>query len=153
MAKKKVILDIGVIAILIVLIIFVNRTDTSLPEIYEWGGVSDYSAAHAIAKESQQPLIVYFHVDWCGFCKKLNEIYLENDQVYDFLSDYRMIQIDPEEGEEHRRIADLYGVKGYPSFFVSHPHNGSRFKIQPFKKEGAWTVEEFLSMLERAVGN
>lgn len=152
MTKRNGKADIVIIVILIAALFLISRSENSLPEVYDWGSAEDYLSEYAVAKENQQPLIIYFHVEWCGFCKKLNKNYLDNEEVISVLSNYRLLQIDPEKGKEHRRIADLYGVKGYPSFFVTHPHSGEKFKLHPFRKGGEnWSLEKFLSKLEKAI--
>ena len=53
------------------------------------------------------------------WCKKLDAEILSTDAVEQFLQRVVKVRIDPEAGAEERAIAARFGVRGYPSVFVS----------------------------------
>ena len=112
---------------------------------------ADYERVQKKAKEEDKSFILLFHVDWCGYCKKLKKIFLENSEVEQVLAKYYRVKINPETGEEEGALAKKYGVKGFPNFLVVKP-NGSTVRIHPFKQGGkVWTTEEFITNLEAAM--
>ena len=103
------------------------------------------------AKEENKSFILFFYVDWCGYCKKLKTNFLEKPEVEQVLAKYYRVKINPEKGAEEKALANKYGVHGFPNFMVVRP-DGSRIRIHPFKQGGkVWTVEEFISNLEAAM--
>ncbi len=111
---------------------------------------ADYESVQQAAKEQDKSFILFFYVDWCGYCKRLKKDFLEKPQVEQVLSRYFRVKINPETGEKENALATKYGVHGFPNFLVVRP-NGSTVRIHPFKQGGVWTVEEFISKLEEVM--
>ncbi len=109
----------------------------AVSDTYDWFDDADgYAEVYEIAKTQKRPLIVYFHVDWCGYCKYMNDEFLDDYDVDDFLSDYLRVKINPEEGDPEEAISKTYGVRGFPTFLVTFPHAKKVKRIHPFKKGG-----------------
>jgi tetratricopeptide (TPR) repeat protein len=115
-------------------------------------GVSGHTQALSAAERADDPLVVYFHVDWCPWCRKLNERFLRNGPVRDVLSSMQRVEINPEKGRSEEALFRKYSGKGYPSFYVLVPGSGERpVKLSPFRKSGEQSVSEFSSRIEAAV--
>lgn len=69
-------------------------------------------------KETGKPIALFFHTDWCGSCKNLRETVLSTQQFDRFAQSLIPVKINPEFGIEERKIADKYGVIGYPTFLI-----------------------------------
>jgi len=152
--KTKNIIQISAAVILIAMLFFSNQSTTDLPEKYNWINIDNYNDAFRKTKSDKKPLIMYFHVDWCKYCKKLNETFLNNEDVYKYISNFEMVQINPEHGDKQKRLANKYGVKGYPTFLVTYPHNNKKIKIHPFRKGGiVWTIDKFIKKIKHAIGS
>ncbi len=67
---------------------------------------------------SRAPMLVYFRVDWCGYCRKVDQEVLPTNSVRQFLGDVVKVRINPETSPADRALADTYGVKGYPRAFL-----------------------------------
>jgi thiol:disulfide interchange protein len=103
------------------------------------------------AKKEDKAFILFFYVDWCGYCKRLKKEFLEKPEVEQALAKYYRVKINPETGAEEQALAKKYGVHGFPNFLVIQP-DGGKVRIHPFKQGGkVWTVEEFISNLEAAM--
>lgn len=80
---------------------------------------------HRGALEEQErdgvPVLVYFRTEWCGYCKQLDQKVLAKDKVSEYLAPFAKVQINPEDGPEHRALAEKYGVRGYPTLLVIMP--------------------------------
>ena len=43
--------------------------------------------AFELAEESPKKIIVYLHTDWCGYCKRMNEITFQNPIIIDIINE------------------------------------------------------------------
>ncbi len=111
---------------------------------------SGYEEIYEGAKNEEKPFLLLFHVDWCGYCKRLQSELLDNSKVRQFLASYYRVKINPEDGEKEKLIAMKYGVSGYPNFRVVFPEGGS-VRVHPFKNGRIYTPDEFIAELEAAL--
>lgn len=110
-----------------------------------------YEEIYEGAKKEEKPFILFFYVDWCGYCKRFKAELLSNTKVEQALSPHYRVQINPEDGSKEDVIATKYGVHGYPNFLVVFP-NGSSTKISPFKAGSIiLTPDEFIAEVETAL--
>lgn len=110
--------------------------------------VADYEQILARAKEQNKPFLLYFHVNWCGYCKQFSSALLQNSAVEQTISSYFRVKINPENGEKENLLAMQYGVGGYPYFLIIRP-SGERIRIHPFRQGGSiWSAEEFITRLK-----
>ena len=122
---------------------------------YGWShGASGYHDAMQEAKNEGKPLILYFNVDWCKWCKRMNNNYLDSYTVDDFLQDIPKVEINPEKGTDEESLARKYNVTGYPTFLVSVPSaDSNEVRIYPFKKGTDWTTDEFIDAIRAKLVN
>lgn len=125
----------------------------AVSDTFDWySGADEYEEAMEIAREGERPIILYFHVDWCPFCTRLDKEYLDDYDVYGFMADYLRVEMDPEDGDEERAIAVKHGVKGYPTFLVTLPGIEKPWKLNPFRKNADdQSPEDFLQELKKAI--
>ncbi|MGD8566774.1 MAG: thioredoxin fold domain-containing protein [Gammaproteobacteria bacterium] len=90
--------------------------DTTLRHWYS--GAKGYQAALQLQKTTHKPVALYFHTDWCENCKRLREKVLASPKVAQYFHNAIPVKINPEIGLKERQIADSYGVRGYPTFFM-----------------------------------
>lgn len=100
-------------------------------------GAAGYARAVELQRELKLPLVVYFYTDWCPFCRALDNEYLPSAPVQEFLRGVVKVRLNPEDGPANREIANRYGVRGYPSFFVIRVPNGFPDNVNPFRKGSA----------------
>lgn len=111
-------------------------------------GGSGYELAYKKALEQEDPLILYFSTDWCGWCKRLNQIYLQSSDVQEGLKDILKVDIDPDKGSAERGLQMKYGIRGYPAFLVLVPALEKRpTKVHPFRSNGMLTTEDFVKAI------
>lgn len=92
----------------------------------EW--MTDFDAAKArAAKEDKAVLIDFTGSDWCGYCIKLRRDVFDKDDFNVYAKDKfilleidqpRKIKMDPEKLAANRKLAETYGVDGYPTVLV-----------------------------------
>jgi thioredoxin-related protein len=121
----------------------------------EWLG---YDEGLAKAAKEDKPVMINFYTSWCGYCKKMDRSTFKDPKVIDFLEEnFVTVRINAEskemvshEGEQVslRRLARLYGVRGYPTFWFLDS-NGDRIGPAP----GFKTAETFLPLLRYVGGS
>ncbi|MGN0821851.1 MAG: thioredoxin family protein [Akkermansia sp.] len=92
----------------------------------EW--LTDFDAAKArAAQEGKAVLIDFTGSDWCGYCIKLRRNVFDKDDFTVYAKDKfvlleidqpRKIKMDPEKLAANRKLAESYGVDGYPTVLV-----------------------------------
>lgn len=120
-----------------------------------WGDWRHGSSGHALAlsaaERADAPLVVYFHVDWCGWCQKLNGSYLRNGAVREVLTRVQKVEINPERGRPERGLFEEYGASGYPAFYVFVPGSGERpVRLTPFQGGREEPLAEFAERIRGA---
>jgi Flp pilus assembly protein TadD len=70
------------------------------------------------------PMIIYFRVDWCPYCQRMDQDIINSSSVSQFLANVVKVRISPESSPDDAELARGMGVKGYPSVYVI-PHTGS----------------------------
>lgn len=85
-------------------------------------GADGYERAEQERLQSGAPMLVYFHTDWCGYCRELERELLGTSEVERYL-ETRMIKVrvNPETGDAERALGDRFEIDGYPSLFVLGP--------------------------------
>lgn len=117
-------------------------------------GASGYQLALRQAKAEGEPLIIYFHTNWCGWCKKLNKNYLATSKAEEFLRNIPKVEINPDKGKAEKALFKKFGLTGYPSFLLLIPKLSSEvLTISPFSKGRELTVEEFLDRIKKGMEN
>lgn len=115
-------------------------------------GASGYRQAQAAAELSGDPLVVYFHTDWCPWCRKLNERYLRKYSVRSALANVRKVEVNPERGAAEKALFERYGGGGYPSLYVELPGSGQRpTKLSPFSGGKEQSLTAFTKSFQTAV--
>lgn len=136
-----------------VFFVFLMVNNSFAADFSDWGSDSDYlSHSLAEAKNKKKPVILYFHANWCGWCKKLNDNYLSSYEVIEYLGKWDKIQLIENNSSEFKELKRKYQVRGYPSFIIIVPFINSRgTKISPFLKSGNISTEDFVSVMKQTV--
>lgn len=122
---------------------------------YDWHENADgFKAAVEEHKSYGAPMVIYFHTEWCGYCKRLDRNYLSDSDVDLFLSGLVKVKINPEDGPAEKSLAQSYGVTGYPTFLILG-RSGVMTRVHPFIKtdDGGWaevTTQEFIRQCQAA---
>lgn len=128
-----------------------EKYQPAVNDTYDWfEGASGYEEVLAIAKAGDRPFLLLFAVDWCGYCTRLKKDYLNVSPVEDVVGEHLRVEINPEEGDAERKLANAYGVKGYPTFVVLYPGQ-EVYRVGPFLKSGAVTNDEFAEQIKTAL--
>jgi hypothetical protein len=96
-----------------------------------------------LQQESNLPLVIYFYVDWCPYCRTLDRDYFSAPPVQNYLRRVIKVRINPEHGAAEREIANRYGLSGYPMFLVKRNSASTPVVIHPFRRGGNLTPAQF----------
>lgn len=126
------------------------KPDRSQAPVTGWyEGAVGYRTAQEERERWGKPMAVYFHTDWCGWCKKMDSQFLESYETSPYLDTLAKVRINPERGPEEAALARQYGVRGYPSFFIVPASGGGGRRVHPFRREGSMTPAEFVEECRR----
>ena len=117
--------------------------------------VTDYSAARAEARVTHRRVFLLFTgSDWCIWCKRLEGEILSQPAFADFARDHLvLVKLDfpnhtpqaPELKAQNQKLAQHYGIQGYPTVIVLDPA-GTKLGEMGYMKGGP---EPFLAKLGR----
>lgn len=89
-----------------------------------------FQAALDLQKTSHKAIAVFFHTDWCANCKNLRERVLSSPEFDQYLKNVIPVKINPVTGLKERKLADKYGVLGYPTFLIVEPDSQTVTRIR-----------------------
>ncbi|MBA3010065.1 MAG: thioredoxin fold domain-containing protein [Proteobacteria bacterium] len=74
-----------------------------------------YDEGLSQARKQNKKILLYFHADWCKYCKLLEKTTFKNQKVVTYLND-NYINISANSDIE-KKLAKKFGVRGVPAFF------------------------------------
>lgn len=137
---------------LIVLLVFTVGPSTSAQYPKWLHGATGFARAIELQRELNVSLIIYFYTDWCSYCRTLDQQYLPAPSVHRALQRSVVVRINPEYGPEEHKIAERYGVVGYPTFLIMDNESAPPRNVQPFRQNGNHlTPDQFARACEKAM--
>ena len=137
---------------LLALVIFTLRTPANAQYPKWLHGATGFARAVELQRELNVSLVVYFYTDWCSYCRTLDEQYLRDPSVHRALQRTITVRINPEYGVEEKKIAERYGVTGYPAFLIMDNESARPRNVQPFRKGGNHlTPQQFAQACQEVV--
>ncbi|MBT3176310.1 MAG: thioredoxin fold domain-containing protein [Desulfobacula sp.] len=88
---------------------FVQTSDSSK---IDW---QNYAQGRELAKNQNKHIFLYFHADWCTYCRKLKKTTFKDKTVLKYLKDnFISIEVDTDKNQE---MAAQWNVKGLPTMW------------------------------------
>ncbi|MFQ3225535.1 MAG: protein disulfide-isomerase [Lentimonas sp.] len=110
------------------------------------GWMTDFEAAKAKAKAENKPMLLDFTgSDWCGWCIKLDEEVFGETAFKEYASaELVLVELDFPRGKEqsaelkaqNEKLAQQYGVRGFPTILVLSPE-GELIEKTGYQRGGA----------------
>ncbi len=103
------------LSITITLLVFfsLSLAWASTPEKAEKITWTNYEKGMAMAENQGKKIFLYFHADWCTYCKKMELTTFKDKGVIDYINEnYIAITVD---SDKEQKIASLFGVRGLPT--------------------------------------
>ena len=105
--------------------------------------LKEYPEALRRSETDNKPLLIDFTTDWCGWSKKMDREAFADSAVQNELRSYTLIRINPEASDQNQKIADSFGVDGYPTLVVAN------FRGEQIAQGSYMTANEMLEFLRR----
>ena len=84
----------------------------STPAIGQTIHWKSYAAGVREAKAQDKKIFLHFMTQWCGYCKQMNRVTFQDDEVIEYLNRYFVsIKVD---GDQEKDLAEKYKVTGFP---------------------------------------
>lgn len=138
--KKENILVLALICIALIIIVAHNQIkngeaiETAVKKVSDRNQKStgiqwkEYSQGLEQAKSQNRHVFLYFHAQWCAYCKKMEQSTFKDDSIASFLNkNFINIQIDTDKDKE---ISDQWKVRGLPTIWFLKP-DGTRLDNLP----------------------
>ena len=103
-----------------------ESSDGTLASVPQWS--TDYEGILKLSQETGKPVLVNFTgSDWCGWCVKLKKDLFETPGFVAYSNDELLLlevdfpsrkPIDPALAASNRKLAEAYGVEGFPTLVV-----------------------------------
>jgi tetratricopeptide (TPR) repeat protein len=109
----------------------------SLPVSSQWyEGADGFRRALEEQRRARAPLLLYFKVDWCPYCQRMDREVLPAPAVSRFLTDVVKVRVNPERSAEDKALAKSHGVDGFPSVFVIPRADARPERVPAFTRSG-----------------
>ncbi|MBF0467919.1 MAG: thioredoxin fold domain-containing protein [Desulfamplus sp.] len=79
------------------------------------GGIDwkSYDKGIIIAKEQNKKVFLYFHAQWCGYCRQMEASTFQDKPVIDYINaNFIAIKVD---SDIEKKVAESYSVRGLPT--------------------------------------
>ena len=107
-------------------------------------GQAGYKKALKYSEKYDVPIFIYFQVDWCGYCRKLEKNLIHNYRGKRILKKVVKVVINPEDSDANNQLFIDFGGKGYPSTYIQKKYDSTPKKYRLVKRvSGKWTVIQF----------
>lgn len=77
-----------------------------------------YAAAMREHEATGKPVALYFYVDWCKFCARLERGTLSQSEVKRYLDTILYVSVNPDHGKAEEALFREFEGRGYPTFLV-----------------------------------
>jgi len=102
---------------------------------------NNYEEGLLLARKQNKKILLYFHADWCKYCKLLEKTTFKNEVVIKYLNN-NYINISANSDIE-KKLAKHFGVRGVPALFFLKPDSEKISGIPGYVE-----AEIFLKMLK-----
>ncbi len=123
--KKIAVLIVSVIAIAVIVSLLSSSPVASVSGGIVW---QSHEKGITMAKEQKKKIFVYFHAEWCGYCRKMEMSTFQDKTVIEYLNtNFIAIKVD---SDVESKIAESYSVRGLPTcWFLKE--NGDKLSSVP----------------------
>ncbi|HEY7546319.1 MAG TPA: thioredoxin fold domain-containing protein [Blastocatellia bacterium] len=78
----------------------------------------DLDRAIQTAKAENKVIVVDVYTDWCGWCKRMDQVIYSDPKIVGLSQREVFLKIDAEDGGQGEAFADRMGVRAYPTTII-----------------------------------
>ena len=124
--------------IVLVSLLFMNR----LINIESYAKASNIGVKYEEAiKDSSKKILIVFHTEWCGFCKRLIPKIEELEPLY--RSSYNFVIIDCDD-PANKDVVKKYDIPSYPTLYVVNAQTGVASRVNPYMTDSVKNLRKVL---------
>lgn len=90
---------------------------------------SSYETGMSKARQENQPAMILFYTDWCGWCRKLNAEVFPDPQVQGSAAGFVCIKVNC---EKDQKTAEKYKINGFPTVVFASSRGEELSRIDGF---------------------
>jgi len=120
--KKKILLILGILLV----IAGISFAGVSIAAMNAPKHPSDYhiGITYDAALKSDKPMMIVFYADWCSYCLKFMPKFKILSTIYK--DKLNFVMLNAEETAQNTKLAQDYGVSGFPTVYISDPKYDNR---------------------------
>lgn len=81
------------------------------------------------AEKKNKPVVVFFYVDWCGFCQRFAPTFNEIAKSKEIKKDFAIAYVNCD-NPDNRGYIEEYGIQGFPTVFVVDPKTNVKTQLK-----------------------
>lgn len=79
------------------------------------------------AQKTGKPMVVWFYVDWCGYCKRFAPVFAKVIKTKEFKDNFAAAFVNCED-PNNQKLMEEYRIEAYPTVFVVKP-DGAKVQV------------------------
>ena len=130
----SLILSIAAMTLSVVTFLGVNGHIPSLSANADLPISKKYDRGRSLKKalKKNKPVIIWFYVDWCGFCQRFAPTFNEVTKDKNIKKKFAVAFVNCDD-QSNQALIQEYGVHGFPTVFLLNPKTGEKVLIDNFK--------------------
>ena len=100
---------------------------------------TDFNKATKAAKNQNKPMMIDFHTEWCGWCKRLERDTFTDSRIIELSEKFIAVKVD---GDKSPAITKQYNVSGYPTIVFTNSKGQEVKRIVGYRN-----ADEFLKVM------
>ena len=119
-------------------------------------GAAGYAQAIEEQRRTNRPIFVYLHVDWCPYCRRMDQDTIDSPVLRQFLAGSIAVGVNPERAPADAELAGRLGGRGYPRAFLVAYAGAAPVPIPTVARQGDEALEplvrKFMAAVEAQIG-
>jgi thiol:disulfide interchange protein len=108
----------------------------------EW--LVSYDEAMQVAKKKNQPVMIDFYADWCGWCERLDQDTYSDRDVVTIADRFVPLKLD---ADVERSLTSQYKIAGLPTILFINPEGNEIHRVVGYRPAGKF-LDEMQTALE-----
>jgi thioredoxin-related protein len=99
------------------------------------------------ASREDKPIILYFYVDWCPHCRRMEQEVFADPEFNHYYQNQVWMHLNAENSREGNRLARKFGARGFPATLVMNSKGELLGRFY-----GGMGLDQFMARIDRILG-